>query len=77
MRGRLAGKVALITGAARGMGAAHARRFVAEGASVVLGDILDDEGAALAADLGPTSCFISPATKPAIRPAANLSSMAG
>jgi 3alpha(or 20beta)-hydroxysteroid dehydrogenase len=50
--GRVAGKVALITGAARGMGAAHARRFIAEGASVVLGDILDAEGAALAAELG-------------------------
>ncbi len=50
--GRVAGKVALITGAARGMGAAHARRFIAEGARVVLGDILDAEGAALAAELG-------------------------
>lgn len=49
---RLAGKTALITGAARGQGAAAARRFVAEGASVVLADVLDDEGKALAAELG-------------------------
>ena len=38
---RLEGKVALITGAARGQGAAAARCFVAEGARVVLGDVLD------------------------------------
>ncbi|MEV4158024.1 glucose 1-dehydrogenase [Nocardia salmonicida] len=50
--GRLAGKVAVISGGARGMGAAHARRFVAEGASVVIGDILDDEGATVAKELG-------------------------
>ncbi|MGY4712380.1 glucose 1-dehydrogenase [Mycolicibacterium sp. CBM1] len=50
--GRLAGKVALISGAARGMGASHARMLVAEGARVVLGDVLDDEGAAVAAELG-------------------------
>jgi 3alpha(or 20beta)-hydroxysteroid dehydrogenase len=50
--GRLDGKVAIITGAARGQGEAHARAFVAEGACVVLGDVLDDRGAAVAADLG-------------------------
>ncbi|MFD6454230.1 SDR family NAD(P)-dependent oxidoreductase, partial [Nocardia sp. NPDC060220] len=50
--GRLAGKVAVISGGARGMGAAHARRFVAEGASVVIGDVLDDEGATVAKELG-------------------------
>jgi 3alpha(or 20beta)-hydroxysteroid dehydrogenase len=48
MSGRLDGKVALISGAARGMGAAHAERFVDEGAAVVMGDIRDDEGRALA-----------------------------
>jgi 3alpha(or 20beta)-hydroxysteroid dehydrogenase len=58
MTGRLAGKVALITGAARGMGAAHARRFIAEGARVLLGDILDGEGAALAVDLGADARYI-------------------
>ena len=43
--GRLDGKVALITGGARGMGKSHVRHFVAEGARVVFGDVLDDKGA--------------------------------
>ena len=46
MAGRLEGKVALITGAARGQGAAEARLFASEGANVVLTDVLDQEGAA-------------------------------
>lgn len=50
--GRLDGKVALVTGAARGQGAAEARLFAAEGARVLLGDVLDDEGAAVAAEIG-------------------------
>jgi 3alpha(or 20beta)-hydroxysteroid dehydrogenase len=50
--GRLSGKVALVTGAANGQGAAAARRFVAEGARVVLADVDDDAGKALADELG-------------------------
>lgn len=57
MSGRLAGKVALITGAARGQGEAEARRFVAEGAKVVLTDLLDDPGEALAGELGPAASY--------------------
>jgi 3alpha(or 20beta)-hydroxysteroid dehydrogenase len=54
--GRLDGKVALITGGARGMGKSHVRHFVAAGARVVLGDVRDQQGAAVAAGLGPDSC---------------------
>lgn len=54
---RLAGKVAIVSGAARGQGAAEARQFVASGARVVLGDVLDDEGAALAEELGDAAVF--------------------
>src|ERR1700747_2756497 len=54
--GRLDGKVALITGGARGMGKSHVRHFVAEGARVVFGDVLDDKGAYVAAQLGERSC---------------------
>jgi 3alpha(or 20beta)-hydroxysteroid dehydrogenase len=54
--GRLDGKVALITGGARGMGKSHVRHFVAEGARVVFGDVLDDRGEHVAAGLGAESC---------------------
>jgi 3alpha(or 20beta)-hydroxysteroid dehydrogenase len=54
--GRLDGKVALITGGARGMGKAHVRHFVAEGAHVVFGDVLDDKGTHVASLLGPDLC---------------------
>ena len=56
-RGRLAGQVALVTGAARGQGAAEARLFVAEGAEVVIADVLEAEGRALASDLGAAAAF--------------------
>jgi 3alpha(or 20beta)-hydroxysteroid dehydrogenase len=55
--GRLEGKVALISGAARGQGAAEARLFVEEGARVVLGDVLDELGNELAAQLGDAALF--------------------
>lgn len=48
---RVKGKVALITGAARGMGASHARLLAENGASVVLADVLDEEGRATAEQL--------------------------
>ena len=55
---RFDGKVVLISGAARGQGAAEARMLVAEGGKVVLGDVLEAEGAALARDLGAAAAFI-------------------
>lgn len=55
---RLESKIAIITGAARGMGAATARRFVAEGAQVVIADLLDDTGTALAQELGASARFV-------------------
>lgn len=55
--GRLDGKVALITGAARGQGEAEARLFAAEGARVVLGDVLDDDGEKVAADIGDPAVY--------------------
>lgn len=57
-RGRLEGKVAIVTGAARGQGAAHARAFVAEGARVVVADVLVDAGRGLADELGPDARFV-------------------
>lgn len=51
MAGRLSGKVALISGAARGMGESEARLFAREGAQVVLGDILEDQGRAAVENL--------------------------
>lgn len=50
--GKLDGKVALITGAARGQGEAEARLFVEEGARIVMADVLDGEGQVVAKDLG-------------------------
>lgn len=50
--GKLDGRVVVITGAARGQGEQEARLFAAEGARVVLGDVLDDQGEALAKEIG-------------------------
>jgi 3alpha(or 20beta)-hydroxysteroid dehydrogenase len=55
---RLRDKVVLITGAARGMGEAAARRLAAEGAKVVVADILDDLGKAVADELGESARFV-------------------
>src|SRR6478752_3068259 len=55
---RLEGKVAIISGASRGQGEAEARLFVREGAQVVLADILDDQGEAVAKDLGENARFV-------------------
>jgi 3alpha(or 20beta)-hydroxysteroid dehydrogenase len=56
--GRVDGKIAVISGGARGMGASHARTLAAEGANVVIGDILDEEGETLADELGAAARFI-------------------
>lgn len=56
--GRLDGKIALVTGAARGQGEAEARMFASEGARVVLADVLDDEGRAVADDIGDAAHYV-------------------
>ena len=58
MTGRLAGKVAVVSGGARGMGASHVRALVDEGAKVVLGDILDTEGEAVAKEVGTATRYV-------------------
>ncbi|MGW4509812.1 SDR family NAD(P)-dependent oxidoreductase [Streptomyces sp. NPDC004436] len=50
--GKLDGRVVVITGAARGQGEQEARLFAAEGAKVLLGDVLDEQGAAVAKEIG-------------------------
>jgi NAD(P)-dependent dehydrogenase (short-subunit alcohol dehydrogenase family) len=57
--GRLENKVAIVTGAARGIGLAIAERFVSEGASVVLADVLEREGAEEARRLGKAARFVT------------------
>jgi 3alpha(or 20beta)-hydroxysteroid dehydrogenase len=58
MQGRLSGKVAIITGGARGQGASHARFMIKEGAKVVVTDLRVEQGEALAAELGAAVRFI-------------------
>ena len=58
MSGRLAGKVAVITGGASGIGEATVRRFVEEGASVVIADLQEEAGRALQTELGASTRFI-------------------
>src|SRR3954462_7760137 len=55
--GSLQGKTAIITGAARGQGAAAARLVVAEGAKVLIGDVLDELGQELADSLGDAAIY--------------------
>lgn len=55
---RLTGKIAIVSGGARGMGASHARAIVANDGKVVIGDILESEGKALASELGGNARFI-------------------
>lgn len=54
---RLAGKIAIVTGGARGLGEAYVRVLADQGAHVVIADLLEDEGRALAADLGSLASF--------------------
>ncbi|KAA0120567.1 glucose 1-dehydrogenase [Mycolicibacterium sp. P9-22] len=58
MTDRFTDRTVFITGGARGMGASHARAFAAEGARVVIADVLDDEGHALAVELGDAGLYI-------------------
>jgi 3alpha(or 20beta)-hydroxysteroid dehydrogenase len=55
---RLDRKVALVSGSARGTGAALARAMAAEGAKVVIADVADDEGRALAGEIGPAATYV-------------------
>jgi 3alpha(or 20beta)-hydroxysteroid dehydrogenase len=57
IHGKLDGRVALVTGGARGMGEAHARALAAEGAQVVIGAVLEAEGAVVAGELGDGARF--------------------
>src|ERR1700738_2725397 len=55
---RLAGKIAIVTGAARGLGASVARQLVADGAKVALADVLDAEGEVLAGEMGSNALYV-------------------
>ena len=56
--GRVSGKVVVVTGAARGMGATHARRMIEEGARVMLTDVLDQQGEEMARTLGADASYL-------------------
>ena len=58
MAGRVEGKVALVTGAAMGIGEAAVRRFASEGAKVIIADIAVEKGQALADEIGETALFV-------------------
>jgi 3alpha(or 20beta)-hydroxysteroid dehydrogenase len=55
---RFQNRTVFVTGGARGMGASHVRAFVSEGANIVIADILDDEGRALATELGNSAHYV-------------------
>ncbi len=65
--GRLENKVAIITGGASGIGLATARRFAAEGARVVVADLADDAGSALAAEIGGTYVHVDVADEASVQ----------
>jgi 3alpha(or 20beta)-hydroxysteroid dehydrogenase len=56
--GRFAGRTVLVTGAARGQGAEEARRFAVEGATVLIADVLDDDGAVTAKEIGHDARYV-------------------
>ena len=58
LMGRVDGKVAIVTGGARGMGASHARLLAAEGAKVLVGDVLDDLGDRLVRQIGDSARYV-------------------
>lgn len=55
---RLENKVALVSGSSRGIGAATVRAMIAEGAKVLIADLLDEEGSALAREMGPAAAYV-------------------